>query len=86
MCKLDGSMIFYNLFLFKFQNTSTLIPLLDNFTCYCGFGMIEAMLESHMFKTVKATQREVGNAFFISGMFYMTFTFLIGQVCKNDTL
>ena len=61
-------------------NVSILMPHLDNAMCYAGFGMIESMLEPHMRQTVDATQRQVGNAFLISGVVYMFLTILVGYV------
>ena len=62
------------------SNVSILMPHLDNAMCYAGFGMIESMLEPHMRQTVDATQRQVGNAFLISGVVYMFLTILVGYV------
>ena len=62
------------------KNVSILMPHLDNAVCYAGFGMIESMLEPHMRQTVEATQRQVGNAFLISGVVYMFLTILVGYV------
>ena len=48
--------------------------------CYCGYGMLEAMLEPHMMKTINASQRQVGYAFLISGIAYMFLTLIVGYV------
>ena len=61
-------------------NPTIFLPLVDNFMCYCGYGMLEAMLEPHMMKTVNATQKHVGIAFLISGIVYMCLTIIVGYV------
>ena len=48
--------------------------------CYCGYGMLEAMLEPHMMKTVNASQRQVGSAFLVTGSTYIVLTILVGHV------
>ena len=62
------------------------MPLVDNFMCFCGYGMLEAMLEPHMMKTVDASQRQVGIAFLVSGTAYMVLTILVGYVSNTNTI
>ena len=56
------------------------MPLVDNFMCFSGYGMLEAMLEPHMMKTVDASQRQVGIAFLVTGSTYIVLTIIVGHV------
>ena len=56
------------------------MPFVDNFICFCGNGMIEAMLEPHLKSAAGATQTQVGMSFLILGALYMVSTPLAGYV------
>ena len=67
---------------FIFQYPAIFMPFIDNFICFCGNGMVEAMLEPHL-KDAGATQTQVGLSFLISGALYMCTTPLAGYVIKS---
>ena len=56
-----------------------LVPLIDGFTAYFGFGMIDAMLEPHL-RSVGANITEVGVVFLISAGAYFLGAFCSGIV------
>merc|ERR1719210_1337441 len=58
------------------------MPFIDNFICFCGNGMVEAMLEPHL-KDAGATQTQVGLSFLISGALYMCTTPVAGYICDK---
>ena len=61
------------------------MPFIDNFICFCGNGMVEAMLEPHL-KDAGATQTQVGLSFLISGALYMCTTPVAGYVIKSISI
>ncbi len=63
-----------------FQHPSIFMPFVDNFICFCGNGMIEAMLEPHLKEAAGATQTQVGNSFLTLGALYMVSTPIAGYV------
>ena len=58
------------------------MPFVDNFICFCGNGMIEAMLEPHLKNSAGATQSQVGVTFLILGGIYMLTTPIVGYVSE----
>ena len=74
----------------KWQNVMKNYPMnvafLSTFLCMCGFSMLEAMLESHMIKTVNASQRQVGNTFFLYGLCYMVINFFSGLASISKSI
>jgi hypothetical protein len=56
------------------------MPVFDNFVCFCGFGMIESMLQSHMKNNAKSSQLDVGMTFLILGGHYMVSSIITGLV------
>lgn len=60
------------------------MPYVDNFTIFCGDGMIESMLEPHLKNSeAMATQFQVAMVFFVFGGSYMLSTPAVGYVCKT---
>ena len=64
------------------QYPSIFMPFVDNFICFCGNGMIEAMLEPHLKNSAGATQGQVGVTFLILGGVYMLTTPIVGYVSE----
>ena len=62
------------------RNPTIFLPFVDNFLCYASYGMIEAMLEPFMRNTLGTGQRDVTNAFLISGAVYLPFAPIAGWV------
>ena len=60
------------------------MPFVDNFLNIASYGMIEAMLEPFMRRTLKSGQRDVTYAFLISGIVYLPCAPLIGLVINFD--
>jgi hypothetical protein len=56
------------------------MPLIDNFICICGLGMVESMLEPHLKNEAGSSQVDVGVFFFILGGFYMFGAIATGYV------
>jgi predicted MFS family arabinose efflux permease len=63
-----------------FQRPSILIPFFHNFVCFCGFGMIESMLQPHIKNNAKSSQLDVGMTFLILGGHYMVSSVIAGLV------
>ena len=65
---------------FKLQSFSLFFPFVDNFTCFCGNGMVESMLEPHLKNYAGASQFEVSMTFLILGGCYSFVTPFAGYV------
>ncbi len=72
--------------LFNIQSPTLLLPYLDNFMCFTGNGMIEAMLEPHLKREAGATQFDVAMTFLILGGCYMLTTPIWGYVSPTVPL
>ncbi len=70
----------------SFQSPTLLLPYLDNFMCFTGNGMIEAMLEPHLKREAGATQFDVAMTFLILGGCYMLTTPIWGYVSPTVPL
>ena len=55
------------------------MPYIDNVICFCGFGMIESMLEPHA-SAAGASQWQIGLNFLLMGLTYMVTTPAAGFV------
>ncbi len=58
------------------------MPYIDNFICFTGNGFLESMLEPHL-ADYGINQAEVGLAFLILGVVYMTIQPCGGWVCDK---
>ncbi len=63
-----------------FQSPLLLLPYLDNFACFAGNGMIEAMLEPHLKAEAGGTQLDVDMTFLVLGGCYTLTTPIWGYV------
>lgn len=60
-----------------------LLPYVDNFMCFMGNGMIEAMIEPHLKRGAGGTQADVAAAFLVLGGCYMAATPVCGWVRRD---
>ncbi len=51
-----------------------------------GISFIEAMLETHMFHTLKVDEVQVGIVFIIDATVYTILTLIVGKVSKYECL
>lgn len=63
-----------------FKSPLFLLPLVDNFICHCGAGMIDAMIDPFMKNEEGAEVTDVGLMFLIGGLVFMIVTPLFGTV------
>ena len=64
------------------QNFSLILPFLDLFICFLGWGLITSMLQPYLSK-IGANSTQVGNTFLIYGIIYMLASPIAGYVSKS---
>ena len=62
------------------RTPSIIVPFLDLFLSYLGYGLINSMLEEYMDEKTKASNFQIGWTFTALGLVYMVASLLSGMV------
>ena len=67
------------------RTPSIIVPFLDLFLSYLGYGLINSMLEEYMNEKTNASNFQIGWTFTSLGLVYMVASLLSGMVRSNKT-